>query len=67
MNIEDIGTLYSGGYSKITTIELINFMVYKHAKISFDEKNIINLKGYNSPGKSSILRALSICFLDAYK
>lgn len=67
MNIEDIGTLYSGGYSKITTIELINFMVYKHAKISFDEKNIINLKGYNSAGKSSILRALSICFLDAYK
>lgn len=67
MDLENVRSLYSEGYSKITTIELFNFMVYKHAKISFDEKNIINLKGYNSSGKSSILRALAICFLDAYK
>ena len=54
-------------YSKIESIELHNFMVYKHAKISFDESNIICLKGYNSAGKSTILRALAVCFTDAYK
>lgn len=55
------------GYSNIVSIELYNFMVYKHAKLTFDETNIINLKGYNSAGKSAILRALSICFFDMYK
>lgn len=67
MNTEDINVLFTKGFSKISTIEIINFMVYKHVKLSFDDRGIINLKGYNSSGKSSILRALAICFLDAYK
>lgn len=54
-------------YSKMVSIELFNFMVYKHVKLSFDERNIINLKGYNSSGKSSIERAISICCFDSYK
>lgn len=54
-------------YSKITSIELINFMVYSHARVSFDESGILNLKGYNSSGKSTIERALQVCFTDAYK
>lgn len=54
-------------YSKITSIELINFMVYEHVRISFDERGIINLKGYNSAGKSTIEKALAVCFLDSFK
>ena len=54
-------------FSKIVSIELFNFMVYNHEKLTFDERNIINLKGYNSAGKSTILRALAVCFLDSYK
>lgn len=54
-------------YSKISAIELINFMVYEHVRLTFDERGIINLKGYNSAGKSTILKALAVCFLDAFK
>lgn len=54
-------------YSKIVSIELINFMVFKHARISFDERGIINLKGYNSSGKSTIERAIAVCLMDAFK
>lgn len=54
-------------YSKITSIEVINFMIFEHARISFDERGIINLKGYNSTGKSTIERALAVCFADAFK
>lgn len=52
---------------KISSIELINFMVYEHVRLSFDERGIINLKGYNSAGKSTILKALAVCFLDSFK
>ena len=55
------------GYSKITSIEMINFMVYEHERVVFDGSNIINLKGYNSAGKSTVFRALAVCFNDAYK
>lgn len=54
-------------YSKIVSVEVFNFMVYEHAKVLFDERGIINLKGYNSSGKSTILRALSVCMMDLYK
>lgn len=54
-------------YSKITSVELINFMVYEHARITFDERGIINLKGYNSSGKSTFERAIAVCLMDAFK
>jgi DNA repair exonuclease SbcCD ATPase subunit len=53
-------------YSKITNIEVTNFMVYSHAKISFDEKGIINIKGYNSGGKSTMLKAIAVCLMNMY-
>lgn len=54
-------------YSKIVSIEVFNFMVYEHAKVLYDERGIINLKGYNSSGKSTILRALAVCTMDHYR
>ena len=54
-------------YAKIKSIEVFNFMVYKHAKVYYDDSNIINMKGYNNSGKSTMLKALAICFTDMYK
>ena len=54
------------GYSKIATVEVTNFMVFKHAKVAFDDSNIINLKGYNSSGKSTIIKALFVCLANVY-
>ena len=53
-------------YSKITSVEVFNFMAYPHAIIHFDEQNIINLKGYNSSGKSTLERAVAVCLVNAY-
>lgn len=41
-------------------------MTLKNAKIEFDDKQIINLKGYSDSGKSAFLRALEVC-LDNYR
>ena len=54
------------GYSKIKSVELENFMVYKKAKVCFDESNILNIKGYNSGGKSTILKAIAVCLTNMY-
>lgn len=54
-------------FSKITSIELENFMSIKKARLSFDETGIINLKGYNDSGKSAITRALGVLFFNQYK
>ena len=54
-------------YSKITTVEVRNFMCFSHAKIAFDEgNNIINLKGYNDSGKSAMLKAIAVCLMDMF-
>lgn len=53
-------------YSKITSVEVFNFMAYPHAIVHFDEQNIINLKGYNSSGKSTLERAVAVCLVNAY-
>ena len=55
------------GYSKIKEVEVFNFMSFKHARLVFDETNILNLKGYNDSGKSAILRAVVVCLTDMYK
>lgn len=54
-------------YSKISSIELTNFMSFKRAKLTFDESGIINIKGYNDSGKSAILRAMAVCLMDMFK
>lgn len=54
-------------YSKISSVEITNFMSFKKAKISFDETGIINIKGYNDAGKSAILRAIAVCLMDMFK
>lgn len=55
------------GYSKISSIELINFMSFKKARLTFDESNILNIKGYNDSGKSAILRGIAVCLMDMFK
>lgn len=51
-------------YSRILAVEVWNFMSIEHGRIEFDEKNIINLKGYNDSGKSAMLTALRVCLLN---
>lgn len=53
-------------YSKITSVEVYNFMAYKHAKVIFDETGIINLKGYNDSGKSAMEKATAVCLMNMY-
>ena len=36
-----------------------------HGKCEFDERNIINLKGYNDSGKSAMLNALKVALCNA--
>lgn len=47
-------------YSKLVKWEVYNFMSIEHGECEFDERNIINLKGYNDSGKSAMLRALDV-------
>ena len=47
-------------YSKLVSWEVWNFMSLAHAKAEFDEKGIINFKGYNDSGKSAMLTALKV-------
>lgn len=52
-------------YSRMLAVEVWNFMSIEHGRVEFDEKNIINLKGYNDSGKSSILTALKVALLNS--
>lgn len=47
-------------YSKLVSWEVWNFMSVAHGKCEFDERNIVNLKGYNDSGKSAMLQALKV-------
>ena len=47
-------------YSRLLGWEGWNFMSIEHAKVEFDERNIINFKGYNDSGKSAMLQALKV-------
>lgn len=53
-------------YSPIKSIKVFNFMVYSQATINFDDTNIINIKGYNSSGKSAMLKSIVVCLLNKY-
>lgn len=48
------------GYPKLKSWEVWNFMSVEHGLVTFDERGIINFKGYNDSGKSSMLRALDV-------
>jgi energy-coupling factor transporter ATP-binding protein EcfA2 len=47
-------------YSRLLWWSVENFMAIEKGKCEFDEKNIINLKGYNDSGKSAMLTALKV-------
>ena len=53
-------------FSKITSVEVTNFMVYSRAKLVFDDTNIVNVKGYNSSGKSTMLKAIGVCLINMF-
>ena len=53
------------GYSKIIRWEVWNFMSIEHAVCEYDERNIVNLKGYNDSGKSAMLTALKVCLTNS--
>lgn len=50
--------------SRLLKWEVWNFMSFKHAEVSFDDTNIINIKGYNDSGKSALIHALNVLFFD---
>lgn len=52
--------------SKLTAIEVLNFMLISNARVEFDETGIINFVGYNDSGKSTMTRAIEVVLYDAY-
>lgn len=52
-------------YSRILWWEVWNFMSIEHGKAEFDERNIINFKGYNDSGKSAMLNALKVALTNS--
>lgn len=52
-------------YSKILFWEVWNFMSIAHGKAEFDDRNIINFKGYNDSGKSAMLTALKVAITNS--
>ena len=52
-------------YARLLWWEVENFMCYSHAKVEFDEKNVINFKGYNDSGKSAMLQALNVLMFNS--
>ena len=53
-------------FSKITTVEVRNFMCFSHEIATYDETNILNFKGFNGMGKSAILKAIAVCLMNVY-
>lgn len=51
-------------YPDIVKVRVENFMGYEDNEIEFDESGIINLKGYNSSGKSSFITAIKVLFFN---
>lgn len=52
------------GYARLQWWEVYNFMSISRGKCEFDERGIINIKGYNDSGKSAMLRALDVLFFN---
>lgn len=47
-------------YSRLLGWSVENFMSIEKGSVEFDERNIINFKGYNDSGKSAMLTALKV-------
>ena len=60
MSSENNAVNENNGMSKLVYWEVWNFMTLSHAKFEFDDRNILNLVGYNISGKSAALRALEV-------
>lgn len=58
--------LDSNGYARLLWWEVINFMAIEHGRCEFDERNMINFKGYNDSGKSAMIRGLSVLLYNAH-
>ncbi|MBO5386737.1 MAG: hypothetical protein J6A59_01150 [Lachnospiraceae bacterium] len=58
--MSDVVELAENPYSRLIAWEVWNFMSIAHAKAEFDERNILNFKGYNDSGKSAMLQALKV-------
>ncbi|MEC2463568.1 hypothetical protein P9X10_01455 [Bacillus cereus] len=54
-------------HSRLLYVEVFDFMAYEYAMFEFDETGIISFKGYNSSGKTSLLRALGIINFNMYQ
>lgn len=52
--------------SRLLSLEAENFMGYEYFRIDFDDTNIISLKGYNSAGKTTVIRALGVINSDMW-
>lgn len=52
-------------YPRMLYWEVWNFMSIEHGKCEFDDRNIVNLKGYNDSGKSAMLTALKVLIANA--
>lgn len=52
--------------SKMTAIEIKDFMSIGYARLTFDESGILCLCGYNDSGKSAITRLLEIMLYNSY-
>jgi hypothetical protein len=50
----------------LLSLEAEDFMGYKYFRVDFDDTNIISLKGYNSAGKTSVLRAFGVINFDKW-
>ena len=48
------------GFPRLVRWDVENFMSIEKACCEFDDRNIINLKGYNDSGKSAMLTALKV-------
>lgn len=46
--------------SKLVSFEIEDFMGFEHGIVTFDDTGIISLKGYNSNGKTTIIRAIGV-------
>lgn len=51
---------FENPYPRMLYWEVWNFMSIEHGKCEFDDRNIVNLKGYNDSGKSAMLQALKV-------
>ena len=51
---------FENPYPRMLYWEVWNFMCIERGKCEFDDRNIVNLKGYNDSGKSAMLQALKV-------